>query len=65
MRVFYRRSGGAVNIYHLLFASDTLIFSYANLDHLHNLHSLFLCFEAVFGLRINLAKNLRQFRLSM
>jgi hypothetical protein len=51
------RSGGAINISHLLFADDTLIFSEANPDHLRNLRSLFLCFEAVSGLRINLAKS--------
>jgi hypothetical protein len=33
-----------------------LIYSGANPDHLCNLHCLFLCFESVLGLRINLAK---------
>jgi hypothetical protein len=51
------RSGGAINIFHLLFADDTLIFSGANPDHLHNLCCLFLCFEAVLGLRVNLVKS--------
>jgi hypothetical protein len=51
------RSGGAINISHLLFVDDTLIFSEANPDHLCNLRCLFLCFEAVSGLRINLAKS--------
>jgi len=47
------RSGGAINISHplfFLFANDTLIFSKANPDHLRNLRSLFLCFEAVYSL---------------
>ena len=35
---------------------DTLVYSGANPDHLCNLHCLFLCFESVLGLRINLAK---------
>jgi hypothetical protein len=51
------RSGGAINIFHLLFVHDTLIFSEANPDHLRNLRSLFLCFEAISSLRINLAKS--------
>jgi hypothetical protein len=38
------------------FADDTLIFCEANPDHLRNLCSLFLCFEVVSGLRINLPK---------
>jgi hypothetical protein len=51
------RSDGAINISHLLVVDDTLIFSGANPDHLHNLHYFFLYFEAVSGLRINLAKS--------
>jgi hypothetical protein len=34
----------------------TLIFSEANPNHLCNLHCLFLSFEVIFGVRINLAK---------
>lgn len=45
----------AFYIFHLLFAGDTLILCGANLNHLCNLRCL-LCFEAVSGLRINLAK---------
>jgi len=42
---------------HLLFVDDTLIFCEANLDHLYHLCCLFLCFKAVLGLKINLAKS--------
>lgn len=39
------------------FADDTLLFCGANPDHLHYLHLLFLSFETVSGLKINLAKS--------
>jgi hypothetical protein len=51
------RSGDTVTVSHLLFANNTLIFSGTNPYHLCNLRCLFLCFEAVSGLRINLAKS--------
>jgi hypothetical protein len=47
-----------VNISHLLFADNTLVFCGANLDQLRFLRVLFLCFEAVSGLKINLAKSI-------
>jgi hypothetical protein len=49
-------SNGVINISHLLFAGDTLVFCGANPDHLHYLRLLFLSFEAISGLKINLAK---------
>jgi hypothetical protein len=47
-----------INISHLLFADDILVFSEANPDHLRYLHVLLVCFEAVSGLNVNLAKSL-------
>lgn len=49
-------SSGSINISHLLFADKTFIFCRANPDHLRNLPCLFLCFEVILGLRMNLAK---------
>jgi hypothetical protein len=46
-----------VNISHLLFVDDTLIFGGANPNHLRYLRVLLLFFEAVSDLKINLAKS--------
>jgi len=56
---FFVGSGSSevINISHLLFADDTLVFYGANSDHLHYLRLLLLSFEAVSGLKINLAKS--------
>jgi len=45
-------------ISHLLFADDILVFSEANPDHLRYLRVLLVCFEAVSGLKVDLAKSL-------
>ena len=46
-----------VDISHLVFTDGTLIFCGADPNHLYNLRSLFLLFEAVLGLKANLAKS--------
>ena len=51
------RIGGANNFSHFLSADDTLICCGVYPDHLCNFCCLFLCFEAVSDLRINLAKS--------
>jgi len=51
------RNSCAVYLSHLLFVDDTLIFCRANPNHLRYLCALFVCFEAVFGFSINLAKS--------
>ena len=51
------RSEEGVQISHLLFADDTLVFCQASQDHLTYLSWLLMWFEAVLGLRINLEKS--------
>jgi len=46
-----------INISHLLFADDTLVFYKASTSHLRYLHVLLFCFEAISGLKVNLAKS--------
>jgi len=48
---------GDTDFSHLLFADDTLIFCSAHSSQLRNLRSLFLLFEAISGLKVNLAKS--------
>ena len=40
----------AMAISHLLFANETLAFCDADLDQLHHLQCILLCFETIFGL---------------
>ena len=49
-------TSGSINISHLLFADDTLIFYDAKQEQIRALRAFLLCFEAVSGLKVNLAK---------
>ena len=51
------RSEKGVQISHLLFADDALVFCQASQDHLTYLSWLLMWFEAVSGLRLNLEKS--------
>ncbi|RVX21198.1 LINE-1 reverse transcriptase-like [Vitis vinifera] len=51
------RGGMEMNVSHLLFADDTIIFCEARQDHLTYLSWILVWFEAAFGLKINLAKS--------
>ncbi|RVX15951.1 Auxilin-related protein 1 [Vitis vinifera] len=53
------REGGrtALNISHLFFANDTIVFCEANKDHLSHLSWILFWFEAASGLKINLGKS--------
>jgi hypothetical protein len=46
-----------LEISHLLFADDTLIMCDADVDQIHNLDHILLCFEAISGLKVNLQKS--------
>ena len=52
-----RRSGKGVQISHLLFADDTLVFCQISQDQITYLSWLLIWFEAFLGLRVNLDKS--------
>lgn len=47
-----------MSVSHLLFADDTVIFCDAIAEQLRALRCALICFEAVFGLRINVQREL-------
>jgi hypothetical protein len=47
-----------VNVSHLLFADDTLVFCGANSSQIRHLGALLVCFEAAAGLKVNLSKSI-------
>ena len=51
------RPSETINISHLLFVDDTLVFCGANVDHMFSLKELLVCFEAVSGLKVNMTES--------
>ena len=50
-------NGASMNVSHLLFVDDTLIFCRDLIDQIANLSWILLWFEALFGLQVNLEKS--------
>ena len=46
-----------VNVSHLFFVDDTLVFCKANASQIRHIGALLVCFEAVVGLKVNLSKS--------
>ena len=52
-----QRNSTTISVSHLVFANDTIIFSNNDCEQMVNLRYIFIWFEAVSGLRVNLAKS--------
>jgi hypothetical protein len=50
------RDNDRVEVSHLLFADDTLVFCGADASQINYMGALLVCFEAVSGLKVNLTK---------
>ena len=48
---------GGLSISHLLYANDTILFCDADLEHLMYIRLILTCFQAITGLKINMAKS--------
>lgn len=48
---------GIINISHVFFAHDTLLFCEVDQGHIQSLRAILLCFEVVSGLKVNLSKS--------
>jgi hypothetical protein len=51
------RDHGQVEVFHLLFAGDTLVFCGADASQISYMGALLVCFEVVSGLKVNLTKS--------
>ena len=52
-----RLNESATDVFHLLFADDTIIFYDNDCEQIVNLRGILIWFEAVSGLRVNLSKS--------
>jgi hypothetical protein len=50
------RPSEAIEVSHILFADDTLIFCEPKVEQMQNMRCLLLCFEPALGLKINLSR---------
>ena len=51
------RRGDGVCVSHLLFANDTILFCDADMEQILHIRMLFICFQAVTSLKVNVRKS--------